>query len=509
MLHQTLATSGLALALLLSSAVESPARTWTDSTGRHTIEGEFAKLADGNVEIRQDNGKLVRIPLEKLSEADQEYVRQTTSETPKKSPFATVDQPHSVGVRLAQDSAKDAPDDANLQEVVAEGVGLTPEAALKDALRNAVRQAVGMVVDAETLVKNDELIKDKVLTYSDAVVPWHEKISEKKEDELFRTSIVAKVQRRSLITKLKAANITVKQVDGASLGGLIDTKMEAERNAVALVQRDLEGYPENCFQAVIVGEPKLAEKGRADANEAALRIDVQIKTNRDAYQAFVSKLQKTLEAIALDKGEFSAVFEAKRDSYSRDDDEKVSYDYFEANRYCIRDWMPSVFEGSSDDDDWDRTWKKDSFTVAVNTNMTRAGDRTEWKYYVVDPEIADLFWKAANKVGQCKITLLDNDGSLVAVDRFSAVQENYRFEHRPASLFLLLGHRGTKYKIELMHYEDVYKPGIRAVLVSPVFFHHGGYLNYMQTLTIPRELTLSHDDIRDVARAQCELEFEE
>ncbi|MCY2986743.1 MAG: SHD1 domain-containing protein [Planctomycetota bacterium] len=54
---------------------QSPARTWTDSTGKHKIEGEFVKLAEGQVDIRRDDGKLVRIPLEKLSQADREYAR--------------------------------------------------------------------------------------------------------------------------------------------------------------------------------------------------------------------------------------------------------------------------------------------------------------------------------------------------------------------------------------------------------------------------------------------------
>jgi hypothetical protein len=38
----------------------------------------------------------------------------------------------------------------------------TADEALKDAFRNAVRQVVGAVVDADTLVKNDEVIDDKV-----------------------------------------------------------------------------------------------------------------------------------------------------------------------------------------------------------------------------------------------------------------------------------------------------------------------------------------------------------
>ena len=49
---------------------------------------------------------------------------------------------------------------AATMEVVASGVGLDPDKALKDALMNAVQQVVGAIVDAETLIKNDDIVKD-------------------------------------------------------------------------------------------------------------------------------------------------------------------------------------------------------------------------------------------------------------------------------------------------------------------------------------------------------------
>ena len=70
----------------------------------------------------------------------------------------------------AEDAPKASAESAGNIEVVAEGVGATPDEALKDAFRHAVRQAVGAVVDAETLVKNDEVIDDQILTYSNGFV---------------------------------------------------------------------------------------------------------------------------------------------------------------------------------------------------------------------------------------------------------------------------------------------------------------------------------------------------
>ena len=61
--------------------------------------------------------------------------------------------------------------------VTVSGYGATPEAAERSALQKAVRKAVGEMVDAETIAQNGELIKDKVLTYSDGFVQSKKTIS--------------------------------------------------------------------------------------------------------------------------------------------------------------------------------------------------------------------------------------------------------------------------------------------------------------------------------------------
>lgn len=78
------------------------------------------------------------------------------------SPLTPAESKSSDSPSSTQSGAEASPSEA----IVVEGVGMTPDEALKDAFRNAVRQVVGAVVDAETLVKNDEVINDKVLTYS-------------------------------------------------------------------------------------------------------------------------------------------------------------------------------------------------------------------------------------------------------------------------------------------------------------------------------------------------------
>ena len=65
------------IAAVVVLAVFTPiafARTWTDSTGKYTVEAELLDFKDGNVQLKKEDGKTVNVPIEKLSDTDQEYV---------------------------------------------------------------------------------------------------------------------------------------------------------------------------------------------------------------------------------------------------------------------------------------------------------------------------------------------------------------------------------------------------------------------------------------------------
>lgn len=64
-----------AVLILAVSTSMAFARKWTDSTGKYTVEAEFVELKDGKVRLRKGDDSVVTLPIERLSEADQEYVR--------------------------------------------------------------------------------------------------------------------------------------------------------------------------------------------------------------------------------------------------------------------------------------------------------------------------------------------------------------------------------------------------------------------------------------------------
>lgn len=52
------------------------ARTWTEAQTGRTLEGEFVRMQDSVVVIRAANGSTVQLPLARLSEADQAFVKE-------------------------------------------------------------------------------------------------------------------------------------------------------------------------------------------------------------------------------------------------------------------------------------------------------------------------------------------------------------------------------------------------------------------------------------------------
>ena len=77
------------------------------------------------------------------------------------------------------------------------GVGVDKTEALKDAYRDAVERAVGLYVDAEQMMKNEELVKDQILTQSNAYIEKYKIASENKSaNGLVTVNILAEVRKR-------------------------------------------------------------------------------------------------------------------------------------------------------------------------------------------------------------------------------------------------------------------------------------------------------------------------
>jgi RNA polymerase sigma-70 factor (ECF subfamily) len=79
------------------AASDTATRKWADSSGTFSVEAEMVDFKDGKVSLKKTNGKVIIVPLAKLSEADQEFVRQEVGDSGAPDGPATVSRTDLTG----------------------------------------------------------------------------------------------------------------------------------------------------------------------------------------------------------------------------------------------------------------------------------------------------------------------------------------------------------------------------------------------------------------------------
>lgn len=76
-------TSRVVLLLLISVLLvgTADARIWTDATGTFSVKAELVGIADGEVQLKRDDGTVITVPISKLSQADLAFLE--TKNRPK------------------------------------------------------------------------------------------------------------------------------------------------------------------------------------------------------------------------------------------------------------------------------------------------------------------------------------------------------------------------------------------------------------------------------------------
>ena len=94
----------IALALL---QLPASARTWKEAGSDRTLEGEFSRKEGDAVMIVRPNGSTVKVPLSRLSDADQEFVAEQAAAKEKEAKAATNVFKWETDFDLAKQRAKD------------------------------------------------------------------------------------------------------------------------------------------------------------------------------------------------------------------------------------------------------------------------------------------------------------------------------------------------------------------------------------------------------------------
>jgi hypothetical protein len=181
------------------------------------------------------------------------------------------------------------------KEVVVTGVGPDPEKALQNAFSEAIEQTVGVLVDAESAVKNDQLIRDEVLTYSRGYVEKFEVVKRWEEGGLQHATILAVVARGKLVEKLRGIKIAVDEISGGLAARQFRFDAENERRAAEMFQKALDDFDLTKLTKVDV----VAKEITRDGTNANVRIRARVSPDMTRWEDFSHGLRAVLAAISI------------------------------------------------------------------------------------------------------------------------------------------------------------------------------------------------------------------
>ena len=127
--------------------------------------------------------------------------------------------------------------------IIATGYGINKDEALKSAFKSAVEQYVGVLVDANTVVKNQRIIKDEILTASNGYIQSYDEVSIEKNDDIVQVKIKAVVKSQKVFNKVKSLNIDIVTINNSSDAyARVVTKLSRKQDAEQMLQKVLGNF---------------------------------------------------------------------------------------------------------------------------------------------------------------------------------------------------------------------------------------------------------------------------
>ena len=197
-------------------------------------------------------------------------------------------------------------DEAEIMKVRGKGTGVDKIEALKDAYCDAIERAVGVYVDAEQMVNNEDLVKDQILTQSNAYIEKYTIVKESKSvDGLIAVTILADVRKRELTRKIRgivpSSKIDLSDVS-KNFHAQIVTDFKANDDAVAIVRNELKDlHPVKQLMKITLATAKpVVESVKEDDSLARLWYPVKIEVDAAKYyEEFAPRWSRILDQIKV------------------------------------------------------------------------------------------------------------------------------------------------------------------------------------------------------------------
>lgn len=188
-------------------------------------------------------------------------------------------------------------------KVSGRGVGTDKDSALKDAYRDAIERAVGLYVDAEQMAKNDELVKDQILTQSNAYIEKYDLVKESTENGLVTVRILATVRKSALAKRISDVMSPQTFALGNSAQMVHAKAVTIEKrnaDAAALFEAAIKDFsPIQQMMKLSLAGPKMIPRKLRDGSMRYYYGFMVTMDEKKYYEDFLPPLIKTLDQIAL------------------------------------------------------------------------------------------------------------------------------------------------------------------------------------------------------------------
>lgn len=189
---------------------------------------------------------------------------------------------------------------ANQKYIIATGYGISRKKALNNAFKTAVEQYVGLATQNDVMMKNNELIKDEVLTASSGFIQKYDVISQEQDDGMYVVKINALVESQKLIEKIKSLNISVKSFDGKNSYARVSTKVKSKKDAEKILKKvvgeflSTKSIKEMLFVNYKDAQPDIDNEKN---EKISLKISYSLGIDYKVYSQKVAKLEQTFKNL--------------------------------------------------------------------------------------------------------------------------------------------------------------------------------------------------------------------
>jgi hypothetical protein len=181
--------------------------------------------------------------------------------------------------------------------VSSKGVGKTQNEAVEAALNSAVQKAVGVLVLSDQTVRNDQVIRNLVASYSSGVVNSYE-IDTCQKDKSVTCTVTAKVSPMKFMRKLQGDSQTI-QVNGNDLL----MKHQTARNVLIQREKVTNYYFSQIRQSGLDVQIRELKVLPSDTNLARISIIYEVKWNPVFKKEMIQFLKRLEKDSANDGGE--------------------------------------------------------------------------------------------------------------------------------------------------------------------------------------------------------------